>query len=122
MGDAAEKQQVEVVNVSVDRLREIVSDVVGKVMNTNAAPALVSELMTIEQCAELLLSTPRTLKKWIKSDDLPGHKVGAEYRFRRAEVVEWLDARRIKPGDIVPGEAPKTRGKGRGQLKPLKRA
>ena len=53
------------------------------------------EYMNFEQAAEFL-NTPRsTLYRWLKEGRVPGHKIGRQWRFLRAE----LDAVRRAPDE-----------------------
>src|SRR5439155_24993889 len=50
-----------------------------------------------------------TVLRWIKQRGLPAHQVGGQYRFNRAELLEWATAQKIKVSlelfDQAAGEA-----------------
>src|SRR5205085_2283562 len=46
--------------------------------------------------ADALDVTVNTVLKWIKQRGLPAQHVGGQYRFHRAELLEWATANRIK--------------------------
>jgi len=48
-------------------------------------------LLTLEEVADRLRVSVRTVKQWANSDELPGGKVGGSWRFRRSDVEAWLD-------------------------------
>ena len=50
------------------------------------------EVLTTEECAELLRVTPSTLYGWRYHGKGPrGHRIGKELRFLRADVLAWLE-------------------------------
>ncbi len=45
----------------------------------------------IEDAAEYLGIKPVTLRSWIKkNEDLPAHRVGKLWRFKRKELDDWI--------------------------------
>ncbi|MFN2468677.1 MAG: helix-turn-helix domain-containing protein [Gaiellaceae bacterium] len=48
------------------------------------------EVMTSEQLAELLQVGERTVRELAANGELPGRKVGREWRFARRAVLDWL--------------------------------
>jgi excisionase family DNA binding protein len=57
--------------------------------------------LTVEEVEKLLQVTGRTLYRLIKNDNLPGFRVGRQWRFRKPEVDAWLrvHARRVSGRD-----------------------
>lgn len=54
----------------------------------------MSDLMTIEEVAERINRTPRTVRYWIANKAELGPlsaKIGRRRMFRRADVERWLD-------------------------------
>jgi len=49
------------------------------------------ESYTIRELAAFLQRDPRVVEKLALQGDLPGRKVGGEWRFARAEVTRWLE-------------------------------
>jgi excisionase family DNA binding protein len=47
------------------------------------------EVLTREQAAELLQVNPHTIPRLVKNG-LPAHRLGAQWRFRRSELLAWL--------------------------------
>ncbi len=50
-----------------------------------------SDMMDVEQLAAYLQRDVRELGKLASRGHLPGHKVGGEWRFARAEINQWLE-------------------------------
>ena len=50
------------------------------------------EIMTVEEVAKYLKLKPQTVYKWAQEGQLPGAKLGKEWRFRRRMIDEWIDA------------------------------
>jgi PTS system nitrogen regulatory IIA component len=54
------------------------------------------EIMTIEEVAEYLRVSERTVYDWAQKGDLPGGKLGTTWRFKREDVEHWVDSRLSK--------------------------
>ncbi|MDA1275726.1 MAG: helix-turn-helix domain-containing protein [Verrucomicrobia bacterium] len=50
------------------------------------------EIMTIEEVAKYLKLTPQTVYKWAQEEQIPGTKLGKEWRFRKGILDEWVDS------------------------------
>lgn len=46
--------------------------------------------ISIEEAAFFLDIKPVTLRKWIKEKDIPSHKIGKQWKFKRSELEEWV--------------------------------
>lgn len=60
------------------------------------------DLFTLKQVADRLQLSERTLYRLLQRGELPGHKVGGQWRFRMSEVNYWLDLRlaRMRSADL----------------------
>lgn len=47
-------------------------------------------MMTTEDVLGYLRVTPGTIYRLIRSGELPAMRIGRQWRFRRADVDEWL--------------------------------
>lgn len=56
-----------------------------------------SEWMSASECADMLGVARSSLPKMVTREKLPGVRLGRGFRFRRADVVAWLEARATKP-------------------------
>lgn len=50
-----------------------------------------SGLMTIEDLAEYLKVTRRTIYDWVKHDKIPALKLVGQWRFKKDKIDAWLD-------------------------------
>jgi excisionase family DNA binding protein len=50
------------------------------------------EIMTLEEVANYLKLKPQTVYKWAQEEQIPGAKLGKEWRFRKALLDEWIDS------------------------------
>jgi excisionase family DNA binding protein len=50
------------------------------------------KILTVEEIAELLQVSRRTLHRMIHRRDLPAFKVGAQWRIYEKELTKWLEA------------------------------
>lgn len=48
--------------------------------------------MTLEEVAKYLKLQPQTVYKWAQEGQIPGAKLGKEWRFRRRILDEWIDS------------------------------
>lgn len=44
----------------------------------------------IEDAAKHLGVTKDTIRNWIKKTDIPSHKIGKLWKFKRSELDEWV--------------------------------
>lgn len=81
--------------LTIEELRELVrSEIRSAVANVNGAVADADEVLTRDGAARLLKCDPHKVAKLVKTDGLPGHRLGTEWRFRRGEVLAWLSLNR----------------------------
>ena len=50
------------------------------------------EIMTLEEVARYLKLKPQTVYKWAQEGQIPGTKLGKEWRFRKSILDEWIDS------------------------------
>jgi excisionase family DNA binding protein len=60
-------------------------------------PADAQEVLTVEQAAELLQVEPDDVSALADAGELPGRKIGDEWRFLRGAVLAWLGGAAPKP-------------------------
>jgi PTS system nitrogen regulatory IIA component len=51
--------------------------------------------LTVRDAARLLQVSEKTVYRWVADRGLPAHRVGDQYRFHRAELLEWVIANRV---------------------------
>ena len=51
------------------------------------------EYLTIDQVAELLKVSSKTIRRLVTRDEIPGFKVGGQWRFRREDIDAWAQDR-----------------------------
>lgn len=51
--------------------------------------------LTVRDVASLLNVSEKTIYRWIKAREIPAYRINEQYRFHRAELLEWANARRI---------------------------
>ncbi|MCX6993084.1 MAG: PTS sugar transporter subunit IIA [Kiritimatiellaeota bacterium] len=60
---------------------------------------------SIRDVAERLNVSERTVLRWVKHDGLPASRIGSQFRFNRAELLEWATAHKLKvPPALFYGE------------------
>lgn len=56
------------------------------------------KLLNLQELAEYLNVTKRTVYRLLDGSDLPSFRVGSHLRFKREEIDEWLDQHRENRG------------------------
>src|SRR5437762_6585594 len=51
--------------------------------------------LTVRDAARLLNVTDKTIYRWIKQSVIPAYQINDQYRFNRAELLEWATSRKI---------------------------
>ncbi|SRR5258706_8564370 len=51
--------------------------------------------LTVRDASELLGVSEKTIYRWIQAGTLPAYKLNEQYRFNRAELLEWATSNRI---------------------------
>lgn len=46
--------------------------------------------ISVDEAALFLDIKPVTLKRWIKDKDIPAHKIGKQWKFKRSELEGWV--------------------------------
>jgi len=62
----------------------------GADMKKNTIPRL-QEILTVEEISELLRVHPSTIYRMLKRNEIPGFKVGNDWRFQTGNIKQWLD-------------------------------
>ncbi len=57
-----------------------------------------NDILTIEEVAEYLRVSERTVYDWAQKGVIPSGKLGTTWRFKRTEVVQWVDRNLGKSG------------------------
>lgn len=52
---------------------------------------LKEELMTIEELADYLKVSRRTIYEWLKEQKIPAVKLIGQWRFKKEKIDSWLD-------------------------------
>jgi PTS system nitrogen regulatory IIA component len=51
--------------------------------------------LSVKDSARLLKVSEKTIYRWVKQGTLPAYRVNEQYRFNRAELLEWATSQRI---------------------------
>jgi PTS system nitrogen regulatory IIA component len=51
--------------------------------------------LTVRDVAGLLNVSEKTIYRWIKDRSIPAYRINEQYRFHRAELLEWATARKV---------------------------
>lgn len=46
--------------------------------------------ISVTEAATFLGVTKDTIRNWIKKTDIPAHKIGKLWKFKRSELDEWV--------------------------------
>lgn len=71
--------------------QDLVTDLVeGLTVGRAAFRPAAAEVLTLAEAAVLLQSTEEAVAELAEAGELPGRRVGGEWRFARAAVLHWL--------------------------------
>jgi len=62
----------------------------------DAAPGDKKEILNIEEASAFLGVSTKTFQKVLREGDMPGRKVGREWKFWRRALVEWVGRGRAR--------------------------
>lgn len=51
--------------------------------------------LSVKDAASILNVSEKTIYRWIKQEAIPFYKINEQFRFNRAELLEWATSRRI---------------------------
>ncbi len=57
---------------------------------THATSGELPDVLTVEQAADLLQLSGKTLKRLAQAGRIPGRRVGNQWRFSRQALMDWL--------------------------------
>jgi excisionase family DNA binding protein len=60
---------------------------------TERKPEILLLHLTVEELAEMLQLSPRTIHDMVSARRIPFHKVGSNTRFLLSEIIEWTAGR-----------------------------
>ena len=60
-------------------------------------------ILTLEQAAEMLQLSARTVQRLVSKGQMPGRRIGGQWRFDRDQLREW-----VRGADVQPEEKPQT--------------
>jgi nitrogen PTS system EIIA component len=52
--------------------------------------------LSVKDAAAILSVSEKTIYRWIKQQTIPCYRINEQYRFNRAELLEWATSRRIQ--------------------------
>jgi PTS system nitrogen regulatory IIA component len=52
--------------------------------------------LTVKDAAKYLNVSEKTIYRWIKQEVIPAYRINEQFRFNRAELLEWATSRRIQ--------------------------
>ena len=58
-------------------------------------------ILTLEQAAEMLQLSARTVQRMVSKGKMPGRRIGGQWRFDRDQLREW-----VRGADVEPPAAP----------------
>lgn len=59
------------------------------------------DILTLEEVAQYLRVSERTVYDWAQKGDIPCGKLGTSWRFKRSEIERWVDSRIAPPNDTA---------------------
>lgn len=92
LGSACERRPSLAGDIIVDTVRAAVRDELAEVRAALEKVAAAGDaILTMEETAKFLRVSTKTVLDWIRGRGLPASRAGAQWRFRRSEVVLWIE-------------------------------
>lgn len=75
-------------------------------------PEPMREILTIDEAAQLLGVSTKTFAKVLREGQIPGRKIGREWKFSKRALIDWvgsglskdfLDSADVESNDATPG-------------------
>ena len=66
------------------------ADLLDKQMNSSSTPPVQDRWLSVEELASYLGIKRDTVYKWIARRNMPAHKVGRLWKFRKEEIDGWV--------------------------------
>jgi PTS system nitrogen regulatory IIA component len=63
------------------------------------------EILTLEEVADYLRVSERTVYEWANKGEIPCGKLGTTWRFKRSEVEKWVDSKLTRPTKVLRNES-----------------
>ncbi|MEM7337677.1 MAG: helix-turn-helix domain-containing protein [Actinomycetota bacterium] len=63
-------------------------------------PGVLSLWLSVQDTADELEVTPRTIYRFINNGALAAYRIGRVYRIRRSDLEQFLDRAAVRPGDL----------------------
>lgn len=63
------------------------------------------EILTLEEVADYLRVSERTVYEWANKGEIPCGKLGTTWRFKRSEVEKWVDTKLTRPAKPIRTES-----------------
>jgi len=57
----------------------------------------MKEMITTHDVAAMIGIKETTVRNLVKRKELPAYRIGGEFRFDKAEIIEWIDACKLRP-------------------------
>ena len=70
---------------------------VSEAVGTNGTGPVLEPLLKVEQVAEALGFKPSTIRAYCETGKMPHVRIGGHLRFRRVDVLEWIEQHARKP-------------------------
>jgi len=67
----------------------------NSVVHSDNASSLDDELMTTRDVMAFLNFSRTKIWELVQHEQLPAFKLGGDYRYRRSEVIQWLERYRV---------------------------
>jgi excisionase family DNA binding protein len=57
-------------------------------------------ILTLEQAAEMLQLSARTVQRMVSKGRMPGRRIGGQWRFDRDQLREWVRGAEVEPAEV----------------------
>jgi excisionase family DNA binding protein len=85
-------------------VKQTFSDLVGEVMAADRNNYSMPKVMTVKELSSYLRVHPSTIYKLLRRGELPGFRIGTDWRFNAEVIDRWCLEGNLKRGSVTDGD------------------
>jgi len=85
-------------------VKQTFSDLVGEVMATDKNNYSMPKVMTVKELSSYLRVHPSTIYKLLRRGELPGFRIGTDWRFNAEVIDRWCLEGNLKRSGVTDGD------------------
>lgn len=95
----------EILDERLQRIENILSDLTQRIYSTKEKENTINEILNVEQVAKYLYLSVPTIYGLIHRREIPHYKVGKRLYFKKDEILELIQKRKVKTIEEIEQDA-----------------